>query len=215
MKTAKKKLKNLVKIIKCNMYIDIYFIMEQPHDESTAMDIEQSQQQMMFDDEEYARQLQQEFLQEALLERQHEEERIKEMRRLENEENARIRLQQDMEYLECLNVIPKNNRSIENSEGVIIPPLPVSSIIEPTSEQDIIKPPEHFICPLSNKIMDIPIRDNEDNICYDKKTLLQYLKENNNKNHNGKTIHKQNLITDNILKTEIFLWLRQHPDYKE
>ena len=196
--------------------------MEQPHDETTSipMDIENTQQQMIIDDEEYARQLQQEFYQEALLEQQQEEERRKELRRLENEENARIRLQQDMEYLECLNVIPKNNRSIENSEPVIIPPippLPVSSIIEPTfePEPEIIKPPKHFICPLSNKIIDIPIRDNEDNICYDKKSLLQYLKENNNKNHNGKVIDKQNLITDNILKTEIFLWLREHPDYKE
>jgi hypothetical protein len=194
--------------------------MEQPHDEtpSTPMNIENAQEQMIIDDEEYARHLQQEFYQEALLEQQQEEERRKELRRLENEENARIRLQQDMEYLECLNIIPKNNRTIENSEPVIIPnipQLPVSSIIEPTFEPEIIKPPKHFICPLSKKIMDIPIRDNEDNICYDKKTLLQYLKENNNKNHNGKIIDKQNLITDNILKTEIFLWIREHPDYKE
>jgi len=194
--------------------------MEQPHDETSSipMDIDNTQEQMIIDDEEYARQLQQEFYQEALLEQQQEEERIKEFRRLENEENARIRLQQDMEYLECLNVIPKNNRTIENSEPVIIPqipPLPEASIIEPTFEPEIIKPPKHFICPLSNKIIDIPIRDNDDNICYDKKTLLQYLKENNNKNHNGKLIDKQNLITDNILKTEIFLWLREHPDYKE
>jgi hypothetical protein len=196
--------------------------MEQPHDETSSipMDIDNTQEQMIIDDEEYARQLQQEFYQEALLEQQQEEERIKEFRRLENEENARIRLQQDMEYLECLNVIPKNNRTIENSEPVIIPqipPLPEASIIEPTfePEPEIIKPPKHFICPLSNKIIDIPIRDNDDNICYDKKRLLQYLKENNNKNHNGKLIDKQNLITDNILKTEIFLWLREHPDYKE
>lgn len=193
--------------------------MEQSHDEanSTEMDIEKTQEQMMMDDEEYARLLQNEFLQELFLEQQQEEERQKEIRRLENEENARIRLQQDMEYLECLNVIPKNNRNIENSEPVItppIPPLPETSIIEDISVHEFFKPPERFICPLSNKIMDIPIRDYEDNICYDKKTLLQYLKENNNKNHNGKLIDKQNLITDNNLKTEIFLWLREHPEYK-
>lgn len=193
--------------------------MEQSQDEanSTEMDIEKTQEQMMMDDEEYARLLQNEFLQELFLEQQQEEERQKELRRLENEENARIRLQQDMEYLECLNVIPKNNRNIENSEPVIIPPippLPETSIIEDISVHEIFKPPERFICPLSNKIMDIPIRDYEDNICYDKKTLLQYLKENNNKNHNGKLIDKQNLITDNNLKTEIFLWLREHPEYK-
>ena len=193
--------------------------MEQSHEEvnSTEMDIEKTQEQMMMDDEEYARLLQNEFLQELFLEQQQEEERQKEIRRLENEENARIRLQQDMEYLECLNVIPKNNRNIENTENVIIPqipPLPETSIIEDIAEHEIFKPPERFICPLSNKIMDIPIRDYEDNICYDKKTLLQYLKENNNKNHIGKLIDKQNLITDNNLKTEIFLWLREHPEYK-
>ena len=193
--------------------------MEQSHGEvnSTEMDIEKTQEQMMMDDEEYARLLQNEFLQELFLEQQQEEERQKEIRRLENEENARIRLQQDMEYLECLNVIPKNNRNIENTENVIIPqipPLPETSIIEDIAEHEFFKPPERFICPLSNKIMDIPIRDYEDNICYDKKTLLQYLKENNNKNHIGKLIDKQNLITDNNLKTEIFLWLREHPEYK-
>ena len=183
---------------------------------SIVMDIEKTQEQIIIDDEEYARLLQNEFLQEMYLEQQ-QEERQKEIRRLENEENARIRLQQDMEYLECLNVIPKNNRNIESSEPVIIPqipPLPETSLIEGRAEQEFFKPPERFICPLSNKIMDIPMRDNDDNICYDKKTLLQYLKENNNKNHNGKIIDKQNLVTDNNLKSEIFLWIRQHPEYK-
>ena len=183
---------------------------------SIVMDIEKTQEQIIIDDEEYARLLQNEFLQEMYLEQQ-QEERQKEIRRLENEENARIRLQQDMEYLECLNVIPKNNRNIESSEPVIIPqipPLPETSLIEDRAEHEFFKPPERFICPLSNKIMDIPMRDNDDNICYDKKTLLQYLKENNNKNHNGKIIDKQNLVTDNNLKSEIFLWIRQHPEYK-
>lgn len=184
---------------------------------SIVMDIEKTQEQIIIDDEEYARLLQQEFLQEMYLEQQQEEERQKEIRRLENEENARIRLQQDMEYLECLNVIPKNNRTIENNDPIVIPPLPTvseTSILETIQQPDNTKPPEHFICPLSKKIMDIPMRDNDDNICYDKKTLLQYLKENNNKNHNGKIIDKQNLVTDNNLKSEIFLWIRQHPEYK-
>jgi hypothetical protein len=196
--------------------------MEQQHNsdnETSEMDIEYTQEQMVMDDEAYARQLQEEFLQEVYLEQQQEEERRKELRRLDNEENARIRLHQDMEYLECLNVIPKNNRNNEIREPVIIPPIPPvisSPLINATKpEIKITKPPEHFICPISKKIMDIPLRDNEDNICYDKKTLLQYLKENNNKNHNGKVIDKQNLITDNNLKTEIFLWLREHPEYKE
>ena len=185
----------------------------------TEIEPQQSEEQMIMDDEAYARQLQEEFIQEAMLEEQHQQERMRETRRLENEENARIRLQQDMEYLECLNVIPKNNiTTVQNIEN--IPPPPPTSPIqevepEPELEPVISKPPEHFICPISKKIIDIPIRDNEDNICYDKKSLLLYLKENNNKNHNGKPIDKQNLITDNNLKTEIFLWLRDHPEYKD
>jgi hypothetical protein len=199
---------------------------EQHHNEcitneeiETEIEPQQSEEQMIIDDEAYARQLQQEYIQEAMLEEQHQQERMRETRRLENEENVRIRLQQDMEYLECLNVIPKNNiTTVQNIEN--IPPPPPTSPIqevepEPELEPVISKPPQHFICPISKKIIDIPIRDNEDNICYDKKSLLLYLKENNNKNHNGKTVDKQNLITDNNLKTEIFLWLRDHPEYKD
>jgi hypothetical protein len=204
------------------MYIGYYNInMEQQHNEDckTDMEIDYNEEQMLIDDEEYARKLQQEYIKEALLEQQQEEEHRRELRRLENEENARIRLQQDMEYLECLNVIPKNNITFQNNE-YIPPPPPIPHPIthnepEPDKlpEPENIKPPQHFICPISNKIIDIPIRDIEDNIYYDKKSLLQYLKENNNKNHNGKIIDKQNLITDNNLKTEIFLWLREHPEY--
>jgi hypothetical protein len=190
-----------------------------PNEENEPQQIEQSEEQMIMDDEAYARQLQEEFIQEAMLEEQHQQERMRETRRLENEENTRIRLQQDMEYLECLNVIPKNNITTVQSIENIPPPPPTSPIqeVEPEPELEpvISKPPEHFICPISKKIIDIPIRDNEDNICYDKKSLLLYLKENNNKNHNGKPIDKQNLITDNNLKTEIFLWLRDHPEYKD
>jgi len=189
------------------------------NEEIDPQQIQQSEEQMIMDDEAYARQLQEEFIQEAMLEEQHQQERMRETRRLENEENARIRLQQDMEYLECLNVIPKNNiTTVQNIENIPPPPPPPTSpepIQEVEPEPVISKPPQHFICPISKKIIDIPIRDNEDNICYDKKSLLLYLKENNNKNHNGKTVDKQNLITDNNLKTEIFLWLRHHPEYRD
>ena len=194
--------------------------MEQQHNHETSveeMELEQTVEQMIIDDEEYARQLQQEYIKEALLEEQQEEERRKQARRLENEENARIRLQQDMEYLECLNVIPKNSPLPPTpfhepaQEAVEQEPEPEP---QPEPEPEIIKMPEYFICPISKKIIDIPIRDIEDNIYYDKKSLLQYLKDNNNTNHNGKPIDKQNLITDNNLKTEIFLWLREHPEYK-
>lgn len=186
--------------------------MEQEHNDgsNTDVEIDYNEQQMIIDDEEYARQLQQEYIKEALLEQQQEEEHRRELRRLENEENARIRLQQDMEYLECLNVIPKNNITFQNNEYI---PHSTQPIGDSEPEPEIIKPPQHFICPISNKIIEIPIRDIEDNIYYDKKALLQYLKENNNKNHNGKIIDKQNLVTDNNLKTEIFLWLREHPEY--
>jgi hypothetical protein len=194
-----------------------------PNEENELQQIEQSEEQMIMDDEAYARQLQEEFIQEAMLEEQHQQERMRETRRLENEENARIRLQQDMEYLECLNVIPKNNiTTVQNIENIPPPPPtspePIQEVElgeEKEQEPVISKPPEHFICPISKRIIDIPIRDNEDNICYDKKSLLLYLKENNNKNHNGKTVDKQNLITDNNLKTDIFLWLRDHPEYRD
>ena len=196
--------------------------MEQHHsnDCNTDMEIDYNEEQMIMDDEEYARQLQQEYIKEALLEQQQEEEHKRELRRLENEENARIRIQQDMEYLECLNVIPKNNIAFQNNEDIPHSTQPIGdNEIEELPDKEnitqpaIIKPPQHFICPISNKIIEIPIRDIEDNIYYDKKSLLQYLKENNNKNHNGKIIDKQNLMTDNNLKTEIFLWLREHPEY--
>lgn len=196
--------------------------MEQHHsnDCNTDMEIDYNEEQMIMDDEEYARQLQQEYIKEALLEQQQEEEHKRELRRLENEENARIRIQQDMEYLECLNVIPKNNITFQNNEDIPHSTQPIGdNEIEELPDKEnitqpaIIKPPQHFICPISNKIIEIPIRDIEDNIYYDKKSLLQYLKENNNKNHNGKIIDKQNLMTDNNLKTEIFLWLREHPEY--
>ena len=196
--------------------------MEQHHNEdcNTDIEIDYNEEQMIMDDEEYARQLQQEYIKEALLEQQQEEEHKRELRRLENEENARIRIQQDMEYLECLNVIPKNNIAFQNNEDIPHSTQPIGdNEIEELPDKEnitqpaIIKPPQHFICPISNKIIEIPIRDIEDNIYYDKKSLLQYLKENNNKNHNGKIIDKQNLMTDNNLKTEIFLWLREHPEY--
>jgi len=36
------------------------------------------------------------------------------------------------------------------------------------------------------------------------------MKEHNNTNHNGKPINKQNLVTDNNLKMEISMWVREH-----
>lgn len=74
-------------------------------------------------------------------------------------------------------------------------------------------PPPEFICPISNNIIETPLRD-EDGISYEKGVILKYLKENNGKNHLGKIIEKSKLIVDNVLKSEIGYWKREHPNWK-
>ena len=70
--------------------------------------------------------------------------------------------------------------------------------------------PIRFICPISNKIMENPIYDEETRTHYEKSVLLKYLSEHNNKNQNGIPINRSKLIIDNTLKQEIFLWKREH-----
>jgi len=167
---------------------------------------EKTQLQM---DEELALLLQNEYINE-LREIDEEYKRQDDMMRLrkqQNEENARIRLEQDMAYLESLRVIPKND-TVEKPvvyDADIPPP--------PPPEPEIIKPPEHYICPITNKLITIPICDTEDGVCYDKPALLNYLKEHDNKNPNGKTINMRNLVVKNDLKMEITYWKNQHPEY--
>ena len=74
-------------------------------------------------------------------------------------------------------------------------------------------PPPEFICPISNNIIETPLRDQDGN-CYEKSIILKYLKENDSKNHLGKIIDRSKLIIDNILKTEIGYWKREHPNWK-
>ena len=165
------------------------------------------------EDEKLAILMQTEYIEEARAYQRAEEEHQKNLRRLQNEENARIRLQQDIEYLETIRVLPKQNTQTNNpialDTPILLPPPPPQII--PVK----ITPPNHFICPISKKIIDIPLCDSEDNICYDKKTLLKYLQENDNKNHNGKHIDRNKLIMNNLLKTEIALWRREHPEWNE
>ena len=171
--------------------------------------IEKTQMQM---DEELAMLLQNEYMNElhSLAEEQQNQTEIERLRKQQNEENARIRLEQDMAYLESLRVIPKISvNETPNAPDVNIPPPP------PPVEPEIIKPPEHYICPITNKLITIPICDTEDGICYDKPALLQYLKEHDNKNPSGKPMNMRNLVVKNDLKMEITYWKNQHPEYIE
>jgi len=179
-------------------------------DTNTTETSEPTENQII-DDEALARQLQNEYLQELFVEEQQLQQQQQEaeqaaIRRKQNEENARIRLEQDMAYLESLQVIPKKEpeRVIQTIPTIIdIPPPPP------------LMPPSHFICPISRKIMNTPIRDTEDKICYDKTVLLEYLQANDNKNHNGKVIQRRHLEVYLLLKNEISLWRREHPEYME
>ena len=169
---------------------------------------EKTQLQM---DEELAILLQNEYMNElhALAEEDQRQSEIARIRKQQNEENARLRLEQDMAYLESLRVIPKNTMvemPIESEPNIPPPPPP---------EPEIVKPPEHYICPITHKLITIPICDTEDGICYDKPALLNYLKENDNKTPNGKTINMRNLVVKNDLKMEITYWKNQHPEYIE
>jgi len=171
---------------------------------------EKTQMQM---DEELAMLLQNEYMNELhfLAEEQQNQTEIARLRKQQNEENARIRLEQDMAYLESLRVIPKNYvNETPNAHDVNIPLPP-----PPPAEPEIIKPPEHYICPITNKLITIPICDTEDGSCYDKPALLQYLKEHDNKNPNGKPMNMRNLVVKNNLKMEITYWKNQHPEYIE
>ena len=161
-------------------------------------------------DEELALLLQNEYINELRemdeeYKRQHD---LMQLRKKQNEENARIRLEQDMAYLESLRVIPKND-IVENQREIVMNMPP------PPPEPEIINPPEHYICPITNKLITIPICDTEDGICYDKPALLKYLKEHDNKNPNGKPINMRNLVVKNELKMEITYWKNQHPEYIE
>lgn len=99
------------------------------------------------------------------------------------EERRRIIAEQDREYEESL---------IQN---------------KPEDPPEI---PSKFICPISNKIMENPIYDEETHTHYEKAILLKYLSEHNNRNQNGIPINRSKLVIDNTLKQEIFLWKREH-----
>ena len=179
--------------------------------DTNTPDTNEPAENQIIDDEALARQLQNEYLQELFIEEQQLQQQQQEaeqaaIRRKQNEENARIRLEQDMAYLESLQVIPK-----KEPEQMVQPIATIVDIPPPPP----LAPPGHFICPISRKIMKNPIRDTEDKICYDKTVLLEYLQKNDNKNHNGKVIQRRYLEVDLLLKNEISLWRREHPEYVE
>ena len=139
------------------------------------------------EDELLARQIYNEFQMELEQEEAiHEQELIK-AKQLELEQNRRLREEQDLEYKKAL-------------EAAILPLKPEN-------------PPIHYICPISNEIMDYPICD--DNICYEKSVFLKYLRDHDNKNPDGKFVDKTKLSINNNLKSEIALWKRENPQWKK
>ena len=115
-----------------------------------------------------------------------------EIRRKENEERRILRETQDKEYLETLKKPEPKPQ-----------PKPIE-IVKPI-------PPSHFICPITNQIMTTPLCDTENNISYEKSAILKYLRENQNKNLEGKHVNHSKLIINNELKSEISLWKRENP----
>jgi hypothetical protein len=71
-------------------------------------------------------------------------------------------------------------------------------------------PPPHFICPITNTIIENPLFDREHGINYERKALLEYL-THTGVNHLGEPINKSCLETNLTLKTEIALWKRENP----
>jgi len=71
-------------------------------------------------------------------------------------------------------------------------------------------PPPHFICPITNAIIENPLLDREHGINYERKALLEYLNQNHS-NHLGQPINKSCLEINLTLKTEIALWKRENP----
>ena len=100
-------------------------------------------------DEELALLLHNEYINElrALDEDYKREYDMMQLRKKQNEENARLRIEQDMAYLESLRVIPKNT--------VIETPVETDANIppQPPPEPEIAKPPQHYICPITNKLI--------------------------------------------------------------
>lgn len=152
----------------------------------TPTDIEENQRIQQVHDvadeirRDYQMQLQKEHLEQQEIERVKREQEQLE-RRLMREEQDRI--YQEMVEKDRLAEIKRNEKPI---------------------------PPPHFICPITNTIIDNPLFDREHGFNYERKALLEYLNHNHN-NHLGEPINKSCLETNLTLKTEIALWKRENP----
>ena len=122
-----------------------------------------------------------------LLQREYQE-NIKKVKEKELEERRRLILEQDQLYAES--IILEKKREEEKRE----------------EEKRV---PQQLLCPISNKIMENPIKD-EHGISYEKSVLLRYLLEHDNKNHLGNKINKSTLSINITLKQEIYRWKREH-----
>ena len=147
------------------------------------------------EDEILARQIYNDFQMELEQEEAIHEQELLKAKQSELEQNRRLREEQDLEYKQAL-------------EAAI---LPLKSIIP----VEIENPPIHYICPISNQIMDNPICDNSDNVCYEKSVFLKYLRDHDNKNPDEKYVDKTKLSINNNLKSEIALWKRENPQWQK
>jgi len=174
---------------------DLEELIKYQMEEDERMAIEMHNEiQRMLQQEEHERQLQ--------IQKEKEQEEY----RKQLEENRRIREEQDLEYKKALEEIAKKRESKKPIPP--IPPIPSIPSIPPI-------PPNHFICPISNEIMENPIYEKDQTKCYEKKVFLKYLQENNQRDPEGNHVDKTKLSIHIALKSEIALWKRENPDWKK
>jgi hypothetical protein len=169
------------------------------HDE-----IEELRKQQMEEDEALARKIQEDY--ERALDQLEEEDAIHQVeyqeeiernseKRNEYELSRLLREEQDREYQEALTTA-HHTQYVETSWCDRL-------------DFDAPKPPDHYICPITNTVMTNPLMDSDGN-CYEKDAILKYLKHNNNIGPLGKPIQKIALSTNNKLKIEIAYWKREN-----
>lgn len=169
------------------------------HDE-----IEELRKQQMEEDEALARKIQEDY--ERALDQLEEEDAIHRVeyqeeierdneKRSEYELSRLLREEQDKEYQEAL-------LSALHQE-------PIQTTWCERLEFDEPKPPDQYICPITNAVMTNPMVDS-DGICYEKDAILNYLKQNNSLGPHGKPIQKSALSMNHKLKTEIAYWKREN-----
>jgi len=170
------------------------------HDE-----LEELRKQQMEEDEAFARKIQEDY--ERAFEQLEEEDAIHQVeyqeeiernneKRSEYELSRLLREEQDREYQEALLGAHDHTQHVKTPWCQNL-------------EFDAPKPPDQYICPITNAVMTNPMVDS-DGICYEKDAILNYLKQNNSVGPRGKSIQKSALSMNHKLKTEIAYWKREN-----